>query len=122
MKWFVGVLLLLAIALVLESGLLAYSMYVLLGLLLTSRFLARSWTENVHAYRRCNRTTAEIGQLVKVTLTIRNRGWLPVPWLLLEDLLPRRALAPNNRGCGSRESACRSAWCEATASRPWSTV
>jgi uncharacterized repeat protein (TIGR01451 family) len=96
MKWFLSALLLLAIALVLQSGLLAYSMYVILGLLLVSRFLARSWIENVHAYRRCNRTTAEIGQSVTVTVTIRNHGWLPVPWLLLEDLLPRRALAPNN--------------------------
>jgi uncharacterized protein (DUF58 family) len=96
MKWFVGVLLLLAVALVLESGLLAYSMYVLLGLLVTSRFLARSWTDKVHAYRKCSRLSGEVGQSVVVTVTIRNRGWLPIPWVLLEDLLPRRALAPNN--------------------------
>ena len=100
MKWFLSALLLLAIALVLESGLLAYSMYVLLGLLVTSRFLARNWIGNVHAYRRCNRTTAEIGQSVTVTVTIRNTGWLPVPWLLLEDLLPRRAWRPTTPACG----------------------
>ena len=43
MKWYVGVILLLLAALVLQSGLLAYAMYVLLGVLLISRFAARSW-------------------------------------------------------------------------------
>jgi uncharacterized protein (DUF58 family) len=35
---------------------------------------------------------AEIGDKIKVKLTIRNAGLLPVPWVLLEDLLPRQAL------------------------------
>ena len=49
MKWFLGVMLMLLLALVLESGLMAYAMYVLLGLMVVSRFLARSWTENLTA-------------------------------------------------------------------------
>ena len=40
MKWFLGVILLLLAALLLESGLLASARYVLLGLLLLSRVLA----------------------------------------------------------------------------------
>ena len=50
-RWFhrAAVLTVLLAALVLESGLLAYSMYVLLGLMLLSRFLARSWIENLTA-------------------------------------------------------------------------
>jgi uncharacterized protein (DUF58 family) len=95
MKWFLGVLLMLLVALVLESGLLAYAMYVLLGLLVISRFLARSWIGNLSASRECNRLTAEIGENVAVNLTVRNAGWMPVPWVLLEDLLPRRDLAAN---------------------------
>jgi hypothetical protein len=40
MKWFIGVLLLLLAAVILESGLLAYAMCALLALLVVSRFLA----------------------------------------------------------------------------------
>jgi uncharacterized protein (DUF58 family) len=92
MKWFVGAALLLAAALILESGLLAYAMYVFLGLLLVSRLLARNWITHVTAVRECNRVQAEIGDSVAVNVNVKNAGWLPVPWLLLEDLLPAKAL------------------------------
>jgi uncharacterized protein (DUF58 family) len=106
MKWFVGVVLLLLAALLLESGLLAYAAYVLLGLLLVSRVLARTWARNLAVERTCKRSSgpsgeevagglaAEVGDQVVVTLKLHNRGWLPIPWVLLEDLLPRQALGP----------------------------
>jgi uncharacterized protein (DUF58 family) len=92
MRWLLGAALLLALALVLESGLLAYSMYVLLGLLILSRVLARNWITHVSAARECNRFTAEVGDTIAVNISVHNAGWLPVPWLLLEDLLPAKAL------------------------------
>ncbi|MCC6416841.1 MAG: DUF58 domain-containing protein [Gemmataceae bacterium] len=92
MKWFLGAALVLFVALVLETGLLAYAMYVLLGVMVVSRFLARSWTENLSAERRCDRQTAEVGDEVAVAIVVRNAGALPVPWVLLEDMLPARAL------------------------------
>ena len=49
MRWVLGAVVLLLVALVLESGLLAYSMYVLLALLLLSRALARNWIGNLSA-------------------------------------------------------------------------
>jgi uncharacterized protein (DUF58 family) len=88
MKWFLGAAAILLLALALQAGLLAYAMYVLLGLLVTSRFLARSWIGNLAATRECGQLTAEIGDSVAVRLTVRNAGWLPVPWVLMEDLLP----------------------------------
>ena len=108
MKWFVAALIILAAALALESGLLAYSMYVLLGLLLLARFLARSWVGNLTAERLVRKAGArddegveppeglalEIGDRVAVRLTVRNDGALPIPWLLLEDVLPNQALHP----------------------------
>jgi hypothetical protein len=84
---------LLLAAIFLESSLLAYATYVLLGVLVVSRLLARSWIANLSASRRCEITTAEIGDKVPVTLTLRNTGSLPVPWVLAEDVLPRSALA-----------------------------
>lgn len=106
MKWFLGALALLFAALVLESGLLAYAMYVLLGLLLLARFLARSWVSNLAAERVVHKAgpndddeadhteglAVEIGDRVAVRLTVHNTGALPIPWLLLEDVLPNRAL------------------------------
>ena len=90
MNWLVGAILLLLLALILDFGLLAYAMYVLLGVLLVSRYLTRSWAESLSAQRECNRLTANIGETVAVVVTVTNSGRLPVPWLLLEDLLPRR--------------------------------
>src|SRR5207253_3084982 len=90
----------------LESGLLAYAAYVLLGLLLLSRLLAHDWMQNLSATRTCKRAAgddrpadepgaglmAEIGERVSVQVKVRNGGRLLVPWVLLEDLLPRQAL------------------------------
>ncbi len=92
MKWFIGVVLFLALALVLQSGLLAYAMYVLLGLLLIGRFLARNWIAGLAVSRACNRYTAEVDDTVAVNLTVRNESGLPVPWVIAEDLLPKHAL------------------------------
>ena len=53
--------------------------------------------------RECSRLTAETGDTVAVVVTVRNSSWLPIPWLLLEDLLPPRALIhepPNLRVAG----------------------
>jgi uncharacterized protein (DUF58 family) len=93
MKWFLGAIVLLLAALVLQSGLLAYAMYVLLAVMVISRLLARSWLGKVTASRTCDHLTAEIGDEVDVEIAIANSGWLPVPWVLLEDMLPRQALA-----------------------------
>lgn len=92
MRWLVGALLLLLVALVLDMGLLAYAMYALLGVILTSRLLADRWSANLVARRETNRSRASIGESVAVVITLENRSPLPIAWLLLEDLLPRHAL------------------------------
>jgi uncharacterized protein (DUF58 family) len=92
MRWYLGAIVLLAIGIVFQMGLLVYAMYVLLGVMLVSRFLAREWVEKITAERECSRPTAEIGDKVAVIVNIRNGGRLPVPWLLVEDSLPKGAL------------------------------
>src|SRR5437588_7403743 len=92
MKWFLGTILLLLVALILQSGLLAYAMYVLLAVMVISRLLARAWIGSLSARRTCDQLIGELGDVVSVELVIRNAGLLPVPWVLLEDMLPRRAL------------------------------
>jgi uncharacterized repeat protein (TIGR01451 family) len=92
MKWFLGTLLLLLVAFILDSGLLAFAGYVLMALMAVTRLMARSWVDNLHAERFCNFSTAEVGESVSVRLTVQNNGPLPVPWVLLEDMLPAKAL------------------------------
>src|SRR5262249_42207248 len=112
MWWFFTALLLLLAALVLESGLLAYAMYVLLALLILTRWLARSWAANLTATRTVRRARAldedipeevspdglalEIGERVAVRIVIENQGALPIPWVLMEDVLPGAALDPRS--------------------------
>ena len=48
-------------ALILESGLLAYATYVLLGVLLGTRLMAREWIGGLHATRSFDTDTVEIG-------------------------------------------------------------
>ena len=92
MKWIIGVIGILFIALVFQLSLLAYAMYVMLGLLLLGRLLARNWTDHVAAARRFPDQAAEIGDRLDVAVLVRNDGSLPVPWVIAEDLLPREAL------------------------------
>ena len=92
MKWILGTLALLVVGMLLKLSFLVYAMYVLLGVLLLSRFLTRTWMVNLEAARACDREVVEIGESVEVEVEIRNRGRLRIPWMVLEDSLPRDAL------------------------------
>jgi uncharacterized protein (DUF58 family) len=79
-------------ALVLQAGLLAFAMYVLLGLLLLSRWLAKEWITGLTAKRESSTLEpAEIGDKVEIKVKVKNSGRITVAWLLLEDLLPEKA-------------------------------
>lgn len=93
MRWLLGGILLLLLGIGLQMGLLVYAMYALLGVIFLSRYLARQWIENLSATRECSSEIAEIGDKVGVAVRVRNQGGVPVPWVLLEDSLPREALA-----------------------------
>ncbi len=92
MRWYLGAIVILLAALIFQLGLLAYAMYVLLGVMVVSRFLARYWIDHLEATRECNRLTAEIGDKLAVVVTVQNSGRLPVAWTLVEDSLPRQSL------------------------------
>lgn len=93
MRWYLAAILLLLAALAFDLGLLALAMYALLGVMLAGRYLARHWAEAIAAQRHCNRVEVNVGDTVAVVVEIENRSRLPVPWLLLEDMLPREAIA-----------------------------
>lgn len=92
MKWLAVLLLLLGAALLLRMGVTAYALYVLVGVMLASRTLSHRWIANLSVRRTCDRLTAEVGDTLSVAIVLENRGVWPVPWVLLEDVLPRKAL------------------------------
>jgi len=105
MRWLVGAAMLLVVAIALDLGLLAYAMYALIGVILLSRKLADVWSRELSATREMSRDQVKIGESVAVVTVLENKSWLAVPWLLLEDLLPRRALffdPPNLQVTGRR--------------------
>lgn len=105
MRWLVGAAMLLVVAIALDLGLLAYAMYALIGVIVLSRKLADVWSRELTATREMSREQVKIGESVAVVTVLENKSWLPVPWILLEDLLPRRALffdPPNLQVTGRR--------------------
>jgi len=92
MKWILGTLALLLLGLFLKLSLLVYAMYVLLGILLLSRFFTRTWTEKIVVSRHCTGEIFEIGESAEVSLEVENQGLFTIPWLIIEDSLPREAL------------------------------
>ena len=91
-QWLVGAGLVLAAAVALQLGMLVFAMYVLGGVLLVSRFLARNWTESVAANREVSQTEIELGSKVAVIVEVRNKGRWPITWMVIEDSLPVDAL------------------------------
>lgn len=92
MKWIFGTIALLVVGLVFQLSLLIYAMYVLLGVLLMSRVFTHAWTQGIEARRFSADEALEIGGSVEVKVAAHNTGRLTIPWLLLEDSLPRDAL------------------------------
>jgi uncharacterized protein (DUF58 family) len=105
MRWLIVAIAILLLAIALDLGLLAYAMYALIGVIAISRKLADTWSGHLGATREMSREQVKIGETVAVVTILENKSWLPVPWLLLEDLLPRRALIfdpPNLQVTGRR--------------------
>ena len=92
MRWFIGIIAVLVVALIIQSGLLAYAAYVLLGVLLLTRLMTREGLHHVEAERNVSAEEVEAGDRIAVEVTVRNDGRLPLPWVLLEDQLPAFAL------------------------------
>lgn len=91
MRWLLIILFLIGLAIALQAGLVAFAGYVLLGVYLLSRYLARRWAEDLAAERHCDREPREVGDTLEVSILLRNTGTLPILWVLVEDLLPERS-------------------------------
>jgi len=87
MKWILGTVAVLILGLALQLSFLVYAMYVLLGILLLSRFFTRTWTEKLEVARHATGEIFEIGESIDIVVQVQNRGSLTIPWLIIEDSL-----------------------------------
>ena len=88
MRWLIVIVALIGAALALQAGLVAFAGYVLLGVYLLSRWLARRWVHDLWATRECDSAPREVGESAEVKVTVTNTGAIPVAWVLVEDLVP----------------------------------
>jgi uncharacterized protein (DUF58 family) len=79
---------LLGLALVLQAGLVAFIGYVVLGVYLLSRYIAREWIANLSAVRDIDTTPREIGDGAEVVVRVTNGGKWPIAWVLVDEMLP----------------------------------
>lgn len=92
MIWLVVTVALIGLALALQAGLVAFAGYVLLGVYLLSRYLARRWVADLSAARTCDAAPREVGESTEVVVRLTNTGQLPIAWVLVEDLIPDLSL------------------------------
>ena len=91
------VLMLVILATAFHLGLLAYSFYALLALLLVSQLLGRSSLGGIAHERVVSRAQVELGQSVNVSTEVRNGSNWPVLWVLAEDALSADLPVDGNR-------------------------
>jgi uncharacterized protein (DUF58 family) len=83
---FLLVVLLITAALV-KGGFALTIIYLFLGIYIVSLFWTRQSAKNITCERKFEKR-AFWGEEITVKLNIRNKGWLPVPWLLVYESLP----------------------------------
>ncbi|HNS50703.1 MAG TPA: DUF58 domain-containing protein [Anaerolineae bacterium] len=82
-------------ALLTHSGLFVHLLYALPAAYLLARLWARHTLAAVSVTRK-HETRVYLGEEIPVEIEVRNRAWLPVLWLHLDDTLPL-ALSPGRR-------------------------
>jgi len=88
LKWIGGAAALLLLAYATGSGFVVYSLYAVLLVMILSRLTIEICLRGFECEREISRAEAVIGERAEVILTVRNKGLLPIPWVLVEDLLP----------------------------------
>ncbi|MFO0936483.1 MAG: DUF58 domain-containing protein [Gemmataceae bacterium] len=96
LRWTIGLVAILGLALALQAGLVAFAAYVILGVLFLSRYLAREWIASITAERTVHHHPREAGESEEVIVRLTNHSRWPIPWLLVEDILPVRSIRKPN--------------------------
>lgn len=92
-KLCITAMLLLLVAMLLNLDLLVYAIYSIVGVLFISKWVTSRWSQAVTATRRKIPQQVEIGDEVSITVDVAHVGTLPISWILIDDLLEKRAIA-----------------------------
>ena len=92
MRYVAAIALLLAVGLIFNVPLLVYCGYAMGGIFFAARWFSLRWIKDPIAKRTLSRTEIEIGDSVEVKVELINEGKRWIPWLLVEEVLPRSAL------------------------------
>lgn len=95
-RWLIGLIAILGLAFALQAGLVAFAAYVILGVLFLSRYLAKEWISGITAERIVEHSPREVGAQGEVVVRITNNSRWPIPWVLVEDILPIRSIRKPN--------------------------
>lgn len=90
LKWIAGAAVLLLLAYATRSGFVVYSLYAVILVMLLSRLIAEICLSGFECEREVSRLELHIGEQTEVILKVRNKGFLPIPWVFVEDLVPGR--------------------------------
>ncbi len=68
--------------------------YFIIGVFFVGRFWSCRSLNNLSYVRKFS-TRAFLNQTIPITLTLSNRGWLPIPWLQIHESLPVALIVPS---------------------------
>jgi uncharacterized protein (DUF58 family) len=91
-KLAITAMLLLLVAMLLNLNLLVYAVYSIAGVLLVCRWVTARWSQDITATRRKIPQQVEVGDDVSVAVDVAHVGTLPISWILIDDMLEKRAL------------------------------
>lgn len=97
LKWVAGAAIMLVLAYSVSSGFVVYSLYAILLVMILSRSITEICLRGLVCERELSKTETTIGEEVDIVLTVRNKSALPIPWVLVEELLPAKMPAFGTR-------------------------
>ncbi len=97
LRWLLVCFGVLIIALIWQIEFFAYTVWVLLGIFVLSQLMGRVALKGMEVVRHCNKRLADIGEAATVTLEVKNAKPVAVPWLVVEDGIPRRLRTEGER-------------------------
>lgn len=87
--WFFVAAIALAIAFLVRSPYMAYSIYAFLLLVALAHVSSMAWLAGLDCERSVSVTTLQQGDETEIEVTISNRRGWPIPWIFFEDLHPK---------------------------------
>ena len=90
-KLIITAILLLLVAMLLNLNLLVYAIYSIVGVLLICKWVTARWSQDVTATRRKFAEEVEVGDEISVAVDVAHVGTLPISWVLIDDMLEKRA-------------------------------